>query len=186
MEWPRAASDPPRMPIQTRRQGGTKVDYVDGDGTVIATSKTYWRRNPLYPNPRVTIGRAVFEERLLGKRRNNHMRTPREVVNLETGERIFRIDGLNFDGEARMVFEFGDSRRIHFPVQGTKSDPRMTAVDEADSVLIRWRKIPHHHRIKAGDTEILISSEDRPSVDLLLVMATATPFLSFFFLRPGD
>ena len=109
----------PGVHVHVRSLGGSKREYVRSDGAVVATRRIRWRKNPLYPNPQVTVGGRVFEERLLGKRRNNHMRSPREVVELATGERLFRIDGLNFNGRAGAVIEFPQSRRYTFPVEGT-------------------------------------------------------------------
>ena len=110
----------PGTHVQVRSLGGTKREYVRGDGTVLAAPRTRWRKNPLYPNPQVTVDGRVFEERLLGKRRNNHMRSPREVVELETGNRLFRIDGLNFNGSVNAVIRFSESRGYTFPVEGTR------------------------------------------------------------------
>jgi len=106
--------DLPGTHVHARSAGGAKREYVRNDGTLLATSATHWRRNPLYPNPRVTVEGVEFEERLLGKRRNNHMRTPREVVNLDTRERVFRIDGMNFNGKANAVVRFPKNTGTRF------------------------------------------------------------------------
>ena len=131
--------DLPGTHINVRSAGGTKREYVRNDGTVLATSHTHWRRNPLYPNPRVTVEGVVFEERLLGKRRNNHMRTPREVVNLDTKKRVFLIDGMNFNGKANAVIRLSEERWYSFPMEGTrKENPVMTAVDETGKQVALW------------------------------------------------
>ncbi|MGO8863097.1 MAG: hypothetical protein ACLQRH_20380 [Acidimicrobiales bacterium] len=136
----------------------------------------------------------MFEERLLGKRRNNHMRTPREVVDLETGERLFRIDGLNFNGSANAVIQFSESRRYTFPVEGTKQRysrvskpekrlgyPVMSAVDDEGDVVLTFAE---PHQLEAR--EIVIAPDQPITSELLVMMATASPFLAFFFVRPGD
>jgi hypothetical protein len=168
--------------VATRSAGGTKREYVQGDGSILATRGSYWRRNPLYPNPRVTVGRRVFEERLLGKRRNNHMRTPREVVDLETGTRLFRIDGLNFNRHANAVIRVSESCSYTFPVEGEKrAYPVMRAVDNAGRVPLQFGGV-------AGleAEEMTIAPNQSITPELLVMMATASPFLAFFFLRPGD
>lgn len=184
----------PGTHVQVRSVGGTKREYVRGDGMVLVVRRTRWRKNPLYPNPQVTVNGTVFEERLLGKRRNNHMRSPREVVDLATGERLFRIDGLNFDGHAEAVIEYSESRSYTFPVEGTRqpyrrvSEPQkrqgypvMSAVDQAGHVALMFAE---PRRLEAG--EIVISPDQPITSELLVMMATASPFLAFFFLGPGE
>ena len=188
-----AFTDLPGTHVQVRSVGGTKREYVRGDGMVLVARRTRWR-NPLYPNPQVTVNGTVFEERLLGKRRNNHLRSPREVVDLATGERLFRIDGLNFDGHAGAVIECSESRRYTFPVDGTRqpyrrvSEPQkrlgypvMSAMDQAGHVALTFAE---PRRLEAG--EIVISPDQPITTELLVMMATASPFLAFFFLRPGE
>jgi hypothetical protein len=176
--------DLPGTHINVRSAGGTKREYVRNDGTVLATSHTHWRRNPLYPNPRVTVEGVAFEERLLGKRRNNHMRTPREVVNLDTKERVFRIDGMNFNGKANAVIRLSEERWFSFPVVGTrKENPVMTAVDETGKQVALWWSTSGQMRI--GIAEIVIPPEDM-TTGLMVMIATATPFFAFYFLKPGD
>lgn len=160
----------------------------------MATRRTRWRKNPLYPNPQVTVNGRVFEERLLGKRRNNHMRSPREVVELQTGNRLFRIDGLNFNGSAKAIIRFSESRKYTFPVEGSwqrygrvsKSAggphyPTMSAVDGGGYVALRFAE---PRLLEAG--EIVIAPDQPVTLELLVMMATASPFLAFFFLKPGD
>jgi hypothetical protein len=184
----------PGIHVQVRSLGGTKREYVQGDGRVLAARRTRWRKNPLYPNPQVTVNGRVFEERLLGKRRNNHMRSPRELVDLETGERLFRIDGIHFNGSASAAIHFSESRRYIFPVEGTKqrysraskagkrlSYPVMSAVDDAGDVALKFAE---PRRLEAG--EIVICPDQPITSELLVMMATASPFLAFFFLRPSD
>ena len=183
----------PGTHVHTRTFLGTKREYVQGDGTVLATRKTYWRKSPLYPNPRVTVDGRVFEERLLGKRRNNHMRSPREVVDLETGERLFRVDGLNFNGSAAAVIRFSESRWYSFPVvEGTKGRggfrkarwrtyPVMRAVDNGGRVALQYGGVT----IQDAE-EIVISPDQSITSELLVMMATASPFIAFFFLKPGQ
>ena len=174
--------------------GVRSAKYVRSDGTVLAARRTRWRKNPLYPNPQVTVGGRVFEERLLGKRRNNHMRSPREVVELETGERLFRIDGLNFNGSANAVIQCSESRRYTFPVEGTRQRysrvfkpqnrlgyPVMSALDDAGHLALSFAE-PRY--LEAG--EIVVSPDEPITSELLVMMATASPFLAFFFLRPHD
>jgi hypothetical protein len=176
--------DLPGTHINVRSAGGTKREYVRNDGTVLATSHTHWRRNPLYPNPRVTVEGVVFEERLLGKRRNNHMRTPREVVNLDTKERVFRIDGMNFNGKANAVIRLSEERWYSFPMEGTrKENPVMTAVDETGKQVALWWSSSDPTRI--GIAEIVIPPEEVTTA-LVVMISTATPFFAFYFLRPGD
>ena len=184
----------PGVHVHVRSLGGSKREYVRSDGAVVATRRIRWRKNPLYPNPQVTVGGRVFEERLLGKRRNNHMRSPREVVELATGERLFRIDGLNFNGRAGAVIEFPQSRRYTFPVEGTGqpyawvsqpanpvSYPVMSALDDGGRVALHFAE-PRH--LEAG--EIVIAPDQPITAELLVMMATASPFLAFFFQRPGE
>jgi hypothetical protein len=184
----------PGVHVELRTLGGTKREYVRGDGTVLAARRTEWRRNPLYPNPRVTVNRSVFEERLLGKRRNNHMRSPREVVDLATGKRLFRIDGLNFKGSASAVIHFSESRSYTFPVEGIEQPykrvskpetrlgyPVMSAMDDKGHVALRFAE---PRPLEAG--KIVISPDQPITSDLLVMMATASPFLAFFFMGPGD
>jgi hypothetical protein len=176
--------DLPGTHINVRSAGGTKREFVRNDGTVLAASHTHWRRNPLYPNPRVTVEGVVFEERLLGNRRNNHMRTPREVVNLGTQERVFRIDGMNFNGRARAVIRLSEERCYSCPVEGTrKENPVMTAVDETGRQAALWWSSSGHWRI--GIAEIVIPPEEI-TTELMVIIATATPFFGFYFLKPGD
>jgi hypothetical protein len=176
--------DLPGTHINVRSAGGTKREYVRNDGTVLATSHMHWRRNPLYPNPRVTVEGMVFEERLLGKRRNNHMRTPREVVNIDTQERVFRIDGMNFNGKANAAIRLSEERWYSFPLEGTrKENPVMTAVDETGKQVALWWSSSDPTRI--GIAEIVISPEDITTA-LMVMIATATPFFAFYFLKPGD
>ena len=180
--------------VHVRSLGGTKRHYLRDDGTVLAARHTRWGKNPLYPNPRVTVDGRVFEERLLGKRRNNHMRSPREVVELETGKRLFRIDGLNFNGGANAVIPFSESRRYAFPVEGSRQPyrqvsnpvrrlgyPVMSAVDDEGRVALNFAE---PRDLEAG--EIVIAPDQPITSELLVMMATASPFLAFFFMSPGD
>ena len=184
----------PGTHVQVRSLGGTKREYVRGDGTVLAARRTRWRKNPLYPNPQVTVDGRVFEERLLGKRRNNHMRSPREVVELETGNRLFRIDGLNFNGSVNAVIRFSESRGYAFPVEGTRQRysrvskpgkrigyPVMSAIDDSRHVALQFAE---PRQLEAG--EIVIAPDQPITSELLVMMATASPFLAYFFVRPGD
>jgi hypothetical protein len=176
-----AFSNLPGTHVHNRRVGGTKHEYVRGDGTVLAARRTHWQRNPLYPNPRVTVSGRVFEERLLGKRRNNHMRSPREVIDLETGTRLFRIDGLNFRVEANTVIRFSESRWYSLPVEGTmRNYPVMTAVDNEGRVALQFADTTRH--LEAG--EIVMPPDQPITLELLVMMATASSFLVFFFLKP--
>ena len=176
--------DLPGTHINVRSAGGTKREYVRNDGTVLATSYTHWSRNPLYPNPRVTVEGMIFEERLLGKRRNNHMRTPREVVNIDTQERVLRIDGKNFNGKANAVIRLSEERWYSFPVEGTrKENPVMTAVDETGKQVALWWSSSDPTRI--GIAEIVIPPNEITTA-LMVMLVTATPFFAFYFLKPGD
>jgi hypothetical protein len=177
--------DLPGTHILVRSAGGTKREYVGNDGTLLATSHTHWRRNPLYPNPRITVEGVQFEERLLGKRRNNHMRTPREVVNLRTQERVFRIDGMNFNGKANAVIRCSEEHWYSFPVEGTrKENPVMTAVDETGKQVALWWSESDPRRI--GIAAIVISPGQAIATELMVMIAAATPFFAFYFLKPGD
>jgi hypothetical protein len=184
----------PGTHVQVHSLGGTKREYVRSDGTVLAARRTRWRKNPLYPNPQVTVDGRVFEERLLGKQRNNHMRSPREVVELKTGHRLFRIDGLNFNGSANAVIRFSESRSYAFPVEGTRQRysrvskpgkrigyPVMAAIDDSRHVALQFAE---PRQLEAG--EIVIARDQPITSELLVMMATASPFLAFFFVRPGD
>jgi hypothetical protein len=183
-EFDGAFVDLPGIHINVRSVGGTKREYVRNDGTVLATTSTRWRRNLLYPNPRITVEGVAFEERLLGKRRNNHMRTPREVVNLDTQERVLRIDGMNFNGKANAVIRLSEARWYSFPVEGTREkSPSMTAVDQTGKQVALWRSSSDPARI--GIAEIAIPPEDI-TTELIVMIATATPFFAFYFLKPGD
>ncbi len=177
--------DLPGTHIHVRSAGGTKREYVGNDGTRLATSQTHWRRNPLYPNPRITVEGVEFEERLLGKRRNNHMRTPREVVNLATHRRIFRIDGMNFNGKANAVVRSSEEHWYSFPVEGTRKErPVMTAVDENGEQVALWWSDSDPRRI--GSVGIVILPGQAIAAELMVMIATATPFFAFYFLKPGD
>ncbi len=126
-----------------------------------------------------------FEERLLGKRRNNHMRTPREVVNLDTQERVFRIDGMNFNGKANAVIRFSEEHWYSFPVRGTRrEDPVMTAVDETGKELALWWSESDPRRI--GIAEIVLPPGRAIGTELMVMIVTATPFFAIYFLKPGD
>ena len=37
--------------VHVRSLGGTKCEYVQSDGTVLAERRIRWQKNPLYPNP---------------------------------------------------------------------------------------------------------------------------------------
>lgn len=184
----------PGTHVHVRSLGGSKRQFVKTDGTVLAERRIRWRKSPLYPNPQVTVGGRVFEERLLGKRRNNHMRTPRELVELATGKQLFRIDGLNFNGSANAVIHFAPSRWYSFPVEGTKQPyrraaspekrlgyPVMTATDNAGQVALHFAD-PRQLEAK----EIVIAPDQMITPELLVMMATASPFLAFYFVRPGE
>jgi len=108
------------------------------------------------------------------------MRSPRELVELETGKRLFRIDGLNFNGSASAVIHFSEPHWYSFPVEGTKRDyPVMSAVDNAGRVALQFAD---PRGLEAW--EIVIAPDQPITPELLVMMATASPFLAFFFLRP--
>jgi hypothetical protein len=110
------------------------------------------------------------------------MRSPREVVDLNTGARLFRIEGLNFNGSADAVIRFSESHWYTFPVEGTtRTYPVMRAEDNEGRVALQYGGV------KAFEAEeIVISPDQTVTTELLVMMATASPFLAFFFLRPGD
>jgi hypothetical protein len=113
------------------------------------------------------------------------MRTPRELVNLDTQERIFRIEGMNFNGNGDAVIRCSEEHWYSFPVEGTrKENPVMTAVDETGKQVALWWSESDPRRI--GIAAIVIPPGQAIATDLMVMIAAATPFFAFYFLKPGD
>ena len=178
--------DLPGTHAEWRRTTGDRwsLDLVTRDGDVLASDRHrgYSRR--------ITVGERVFVERHEGRRLFTSRL--REVVDLETGASIFRIEGCHSYHQAKMVIHLPDERRYSFPVEGgTVNSAVMTAADETETAVAQMRRVmipsprlgkwhshPKHEVVVVGGDELLTR-------ELLCVIAVARLELPHYVTAPS-
>jgi hypothetical protein len=177
----------PGTHAEWRRTEGDRrsLDLVERDGDILASDRRRWITR------RITVGEHVFAERREGRRFSFTSRF-REVIDLETGAPIFRIEGHHSYRKANMIVHLPDGRRYSFPVQGEYfSVAVMTAVDETGTAVAQFRRVsvPSPRLGKWNthpkDEVVLLGGDQLVTRELICVIAVARLELFRYVTKPG-
>jgi hypothetical protein len=173
--------DLPGTHAEWRRTEGDRwsLDLVERNGDILARDRHrgYTRK--------ITVGEHAFAERHQGRRLFTSRL--REVIDLETGAPIFRIEGSHSYHSAKMSVHFPDGREYSFPVQGAV----MTALDETGSAVAKFRivYVPSPRLGKWNshpkDEVVLLVGDELVTRELMCVIAVARLQLHLYISKPG-
>ena len=181
-----AFPDLPGTHAEWRRTEGDRwsFDLVGRDGVTLARDRHrgYTRH--------ITVGEHVFAERHEGRRLVTSRL--REVVDLETGAPIFRIEGRHSYHRAKLIIHLPDGRTYSFPVQGEYFNVAvMTAVDETGTAVAQFRRVlipsPRLGKWNAHpkDEVVLFRGDELVTHELICVIAVARLELYGYVHKPG-